>query len=186
MYFHFSPFGKDTWRLIPGLSWFGLTHLFSIADFNQYWFVVINHSLKHNSFCEFFESFRKSSSLKVVLRTPNMMILFLKERSWSWTPQFTPEGFPNLWSSQKNRVGFQPSFQCLNSLIGLPPSLDGYIPRVRIQKKQTKRYRNAILCPLLKARFAYEFYVNIYNERFSKKFSYNENMCPKMTSFSHL
>ena len=110
---------------------------------------------------------------------PPMMIFFLKERSWSWTPQFTPDGFPNLWSSQKNRVGFQPSFQCLNSLIGLPPSLDGYIPRVRIQRKQTKRYRNAILCPLLKARFTYGFYVNIYNERFSKKFSYNKKHVPQ-------
>ena len=130
--------------------------------------------------------FRKSSSLKVVLRTPNMMILFLKERYWPWTPQFIPEAFPNLWSSWKNRVGFQPCFQCLNSLIGLPPSLDGYIPRVRIQRKQTKRYKNAILCPLLKVRFAGGSYVNIYNKSFSKKFSYNKNMCPKMTSFSHL
>lgn len=59
--------GEDNWKLMPGLSrTLPYVPLF-FADFNLYYFTVIN--CNYNSFCEFCEFF--SLNLRVALGAPN-------------------------------------------------------------------------------------------------------------------
>lgn len=87
--FHVTPFGKDNLQLVPGVSWSLLYTHFSIADFNWHPFPVINHNPEYNSFSEFFGCFQKVTEPEGDLEDPQKDILS-KERSWSWTQQFTP------------------------------------------------------------------------------------------------
>ena len=79
---------------MPDLSKFCLTHLFSIAYFNQYLFVVINHSLKYNSYCEFFETFQKIIKSEGGLEDPQHDDIVSKGKILAMDPSVHSRGFP--------------------------------------------------------------------------------------------